>query len=400
MSAADTPEGAIRVLHLGKYFPPDPGGMETYLRDLMVCSSENGVTPAALVHRSSLGLKSTDENLHAGNKILSVTRVGTWFRLLFTPISPAFPLALHRLIKQHQPGILHLHLPNPSAFWALMLPSARRIPWIVHWQSDVLTPKSGWMLRLCYIAYKPFESALLKRARRVIVTSTQYMTSSDTLAPFKDQCCVIPLGIADRFSTAREDGRNTISNEPLRETATNAPLKVLAIGRLAHYKGFDILIKAVAETPNVELDIVGSGAQLGTLQSLTQSLAVLDRVRFHGAIDDNARDALLLGCDCLCLPSIDRAESFGIALLEAMSAGKACVVSDVPGSGMTAVVDVNRTGLVVPVGDPVALAEAFLIIDKDRTLLAAMGKCGREKYQSQLTIEASTARIVGLYGDL
>ena len=63
-------------------------------------------------------------------------------------------------------------------------------------------------------------------------------------------------------------------------------------------------------------------------------------------------------------------------------------------------VDVNRTGLVVPVGDPVALAEAFLILDKDRTLLAAMGKRGREKYKSQLTIEASTARVVGLYEDL
>ena len=400
MSAADTPEGAIRVLHLGKYFPPDPGGMETYLRDLMVCSSENGVTPAALVHRSSLGLKSTDENLHAGNKILSVTRVGTWFRLLFTPISPAFPLALHRLIKQHQPGILHLHLPNPSAFWALMLPSARRIPWIVHWQSDVLTPKSGWMLRLCYIAYKPFESALLKRARRVIVTSTQYMTSSDTLAPFKDQCCVIPLGIADRFSTAREDGRNTISNEPLRETATNAPLKVLAIGRLAHYKGFDILIKAIAEIPDIELDIVGSGVQLGTLLSLTQYLAVSDRVRFHGAIDDKARDALLLGCDCLCLPSVDRTESFGIALLEAMSAGKACVVSDVPGSGMTAVVEANKTGLVVVAGDSAALAKAFQVLHKDRSRLKALGERGREKFGNTFTIKTSTKQVLALYGDL
>jgi len=400
MSAADTPENAVRVLHVGKYFPPDPGGMETYLRDLMVCSSEMGITPVALVHRSTLGLKSTNENLRVGNKILSVTRVGTWLRVLFTPVSPAFPLALHRLIKQHRPGILHLHLPNPSAFWALLLPSARRIPWVVHWQSDVLTPKSSWMLRLCYIAYQPFESALLKRARRIIATSTQYLTSSPTLAPFRDRCRVIPLGIADRFSDAREHNRNNTANEPLRDTATNKPLKVLAIGRLAHYKGFDTLIKAIAETPHVELDIVGSGAQLGTLQSLTQSLALSDRVHFHGTIDDSARDALLLGCDCLCLPSVDRTESFGIALLEAMSAGKACVVSDVPGSGMTAVVDVNRTGLVVPVGDPVALAEAFLILDKDRTLLAAMGTCGRKKYESQLTIEASTARVVGLYGDL
>lgn len=400
MSAADTPKDGVRVLHVGKYFPPDPGGMETYLRDLMVCSSDMGITSVALVHRSRLGFKSINERLKAGQATLDITRVGTWFRVLFTPVSPAFPLALHRLIKQHRPGILHLHLPNPSAFWALLLPSAWRIPWVIHWQSDVLTPKSGWMLRLCYIAYKPFESALLKRARRIIATSTQYLTSSLTLAPFRDRCCVIPLGIADRFSDVREENRNTTSTEPLSDTATNAPLKILAIGRLAHYKGFDILIKAIAETPNVELDIVGSGAQLGTLLSLSQSLAVSDRVHFHGAIDDNVRDALLLGCDCLCLPSVDRTESFGIALLEAMSAGKACVVSDVAGSGMTAVVEANKTGLVVIAGDPAALSRAFQVLDEDRPLLKALGERGREKFENTLTIKASTEQVLALYGDL
>jgi glycosyltransferase involved in cell wall biosynthesis len=400
MSAADTPENAVRVLHVGKYFPPDPGGMEVYLRDLMVCSSKMGIASAALVHCSRLGLRSTDERHSAGEETFSVTRVATWFRFLFTPISPVFPLALHRLIKQHRPSLLHLHLPNPSAFWALLLPSARRVPWVVHWQSDVLTPISSRLLRLCYIAYKPFESALLKRARRIIATSPQYLSSSRPLAPFRDRCRIIPLGIADRFSDAREDSHDTTTRESLRDTATQEPLKVLAIGRLAHYKGFDVLIRAIAETLDAELDIVGSGAQLGALQSLAQSLDLGGRVLFHGAIDDTARDALLLRCDCLCLPSIDRTESFGIALLEAMSAGKACVVADVPGSGMTAVVDAKRTGLVVPVDDPIALAAAFQILDRDRTLLTAMGKCGREKYKSQLTIEASTTRVVSLYDDL
>ena len=71
------------------------------------------------------------------------------------------------------------------------------------------------------------------------------------------------------------------------------------------------------------------------LRRLTMTLGLEDRVRFHGALSDVARDALLLASDCLCLPSTDRTESFGIVLLEAMSASKACVVTDVPGSGMT-----------------------------------------------------------------
>ena len=47
-------------------------------------------------------------------------------RFLFTPISLAFPWLLHRLIKQQKPDILHLHMPNVSVFWALLLPSARK----------------------------------------------------------------------------------------------------------------------------------------------------------------------------------------------------------------------------------------------------------------------------------
>ena len=74
MSAADTPKDAVRVLHVGKYFPPDPGGMETYLRDLMVCSSGMGITSVALVHRSRLGFKSINERLKAGQATLEIGR--------------------------------------------------------------------------------------------------------------------------------------------------------------------------------------------------------------------------------------------------------------------------------------------------------------------------------------
>ena len=208
-------EDQVVVLHVGKYFPPDPGGMETYLRDLMVCSLKQGTPSAALVHSAQRAWRSTDERLFIGGACARRdARAASWFKVLFTPISPSFPWIFQRLIERRRPKILHLHLPNPSSFWALLLPSARRLPWVVHWQSDALTPDSGRLIQWCYLLYKPFESALLRHATKVIVTSDRYLHTSAALAPFTDKCVVIPLGIEDRFGARNltQNHRSTLTN--------------------------------------------------------------------------------------------------------------------------------------------------------------------------------------------
>ena len=392
MSHANRAQDEVAVLHVGKYFPPDPGGMETYLRDLMVCSLKQGTRSAALVHSAQRAWRSTDEGYSSGEHVLAVTRAASWFKLLFTPISPTFPWILRRLIQKWRPKILHLHLPNPSAFWALLLPSARRLPWVVHWQSDALTPHSGRLIRWCYRLYKPFESALLRHATKIIVTSDRYLDTSVTLAPFTSKCVVIPLGLEDRFSAQ--------SQNPETPRDAEKPLKVIAVGRLAHYKGFDTLLHAISQTQQVELDLIGHGEQLNGLKTLCQQLAITNRVRFHGTVSDNKRDALLLQSDCLCLPSTDRTESFGIVLLEAMSAGKPCVVTDVPGSGMTAVVKAGQTGLVVPCGDHTGLAAALVQLADNREMLSELGTQGRQRFVQTFTIERSTLATLGLYAQI
>ena len=112
----------MKILHVGKYFPPYAGGMETYLRDLMAAQARQGLDTAALVHQSDIGFNSQHERYQAGEQQLSVTRAAVWARFLFTPISLTFPWLLNRLIQQKKPDILHLHMPNVSVFWALLLP--------------------------------------------------------------------------------------------------------------------------------------------------------------------------------------------------------------------------------------------------------------------------------------
>ena len=150
----------------------------------------------------------------------------------------------------------------------------------------------------------------------------------------------------------------------------------------------------------MELDLIGQGEQLNSLKALCQQLALTNRVHFHGTVTDDERDALLLQSDCLCLPSTDRTESFGIVLLEAMSAGKPCVVTDVHGSGMTTVVKAGQTGLVVPCGDRAGLAAALEQLANNRERLLELGTQGRERFVRRFTVQRSTQAILDLYAQI
>ena len=390
-----------KVLHIGKYFPPHVGGMETYLLNLMHALAALNIIPCALVHQSKTSLTSVEDSFSANGSALRVVRAATWCQLLFTPISPGFPLVLHQLIKRDQPDLLHLHLPNPSAFWALALPSARRLPWVIHWQSDVLTDKSHWLLRLAYRFYSPLESALLKKAAKVVVSSPPYFATSQPLAKISEKCVVIPLGIDDRFGNqTHNDSAVVRAREGKTSAKTAGNLNVLAIGRMTHYKGFDILLRAIAQTEGITLDLVGHGELTQPLERLKDSLKLSARVRFHGLLDDNAKDTLLTRCDCLCLPSTDRNESFGMVLLEAMCAAKPCVVSDVEGAGMSWLVEDGETGLVTPANDLDGLAKALCQLRDEPNLAIRLGLKGRQKFLTALTIEASAEAIRDLYYQL
>ena len=376
----------LKILHVGKYFSPFSGGMENYMRDAMLALGRLRIESAALVHRHSLSLKTLDEIFAASGQNFNIVRTGMWARLLYTPISPAFPWHLRRLIKTFKPDILHLHLPNPSVFWVLTLPSARRIPWIVHWHADVITSAQDWRMKLFYKLYQPFEHAVLKRAKTIVATSAPYRDTSLPLRKWLSKCKVVPLGMdAERFGSAtRSQGRKEA-------------LQVLAVGRLTYYKGFRYLIEAAAQTPNIHINLVGHGDQSEQLKSLVASLELQDRAIFHGNLSNAELAQKMVDCDCLCLPSIERTEAFGVVLLEAMYFGKATVISDVEGSGMGWVVDDNIIGIKVNPADADALARALKRLAADREELARMGQQGRKKFDQQFEINHAVEGLIKIY---
>jgi len=377
----------MKILHIGKYFSPFSGGLENYMRDVMVALGRHGVDSAAIVHRHSLSLKTSNEIYSVDDRDFQVVRTAMWAKLLFTPVSPGFPWHLRRLIKTFRPDILHLHLPNPSAFWALLLPSARKIPWLVHWHADVITTQQSRLMKLFYLLYRPFERAVLKRATAIVATSLPYRDSSTPLQPWIDKCHIVPLGV----------DVNNLVGAPSKAGRSYGPLQVLAIGRLTYYKGFQYLIEAAAKTPDIQVNLVGHGDQAKQLKALAASLKLRDRVIFHGVLSKNELAQLMTQADCICLPSTERTEAFGMVLLEAMYFGKATVVSDVPGSGMGWIVDEGITGLKVKPADAGALVAAFEWLGANRDALARMGDCGKEKFDSQFEINHSAKGLMAVY---
>ena len=99
----------MRILHIGKYYAPQRGGMERYLQDLAEWFVQQGESVGVLVHQPAGQRRSAEETRNG----VAVNRVGCLGNVLFTPICPTFPLQLRRLLIAWKPQLLHLHMPNP-----------------------------------------------------------------------------------------------------------------------------------------------------------------------------------------------------------------------------------------------------------------------------------------------
>lgn len=375
----------MRVLHLGKFYPPYPGGVERHLADLAAAQRAAGLDVAALVHAPPGDVRGFEAPDTHGVAVHAVPCRG---QVVFVPVSPAWPRRLRRVLREFRPDLLHLHVPNPSVFWLLASGAAKRIPWVVHWHADIPDDSRRLGLRLGYPVYRHFEQAVNRGAERIVATSDAYLEASRALAPWRQRCRVIPLGLPDATG---------VGDPPV---WPGDGLRLLAVGRLSYYKGFDVLLEAMAQCPQTSLLLVGDGEQRGLLQARIAELGLGARVRLAGHLDDAALEAAYRACDLFCLPSIDRAEAFGLVLLEAMRAGKPVLASDIPGSGVGTVVLAEQTGLTVPPRDATALAQALRRLAADPDLRLRLGRAGRARFERDYRIDAVTRAWLALYREV
>ncbi|MBW2305858.1 MAG: glycosyltransferase family 4 protein [Deltaproteobacteria bacterium] len=180
-------------------------------------------------------------------------------------------------------------------------------------------------------------------------------------------------------------------------------LVVGMISRLDPLKGQDTLIRAMAVMqkgfPNITLLLAGETSRQdrwyrACLEELAQELCPAGTVIFTGFRGDI--DRITNAIDVAVLPS--REEGFGLALVEAMSAGKPVVATTV--GGIPEVVEDGVTGLLVPPENTSALAEALKTLLSDSTLRIAMGKAGKQRAERLFDVKTHVESMQNLYQEL
>ncbi len=353
-----------RVLHVAKFYPPAPGGMERVVERL--CRASQG-----LVESRVLALNTSSTTVEETVDGVPVTRVGVAARAGSVPIAPSLAGHLRRLSAD----LVILHEPHPWALlsYAVARPRARLAVW---YHSDVVRPPLQYAL-----FYAPLARAVYSRAQRFIVSSPPLGEHAEALKPYRDCVTVIPFGIDVAEWTVGVE-----APDPL----------VLFAGRHVPYKGVDILIRALQGT-GIRAVIAGDGPQRGAWEALASTLGV--NARFTGDVSDAELRALFQSCAAFVLPSITRAEAFGYVQLEAMASGKPVISTDVP-SGVSWVNQHEQTGLVVPAGDVTALRAALRRIMDDAALRRRFGDNGRARVEREFSLSRLRDRLRAFYAEM
>jgi glycosyltransferase involved in cell wall biosynthesis len=375
----------VKIVHFGKYYAPVTGGIESVTSSLAKGVAEVG---------QQVSVVCFDKVSKDAMEILDgvrVVRAPIWKTVASQPLGWRYIVACCK--EARNADIVHLHAPNMlAALCALLL--SRKVRLLVHWHSDVIN--KGLLGALLM----PLEKALLKRADCIVATSQPYAEASATLQAFREKVTVVPLGVAP-VRKGQEIATGCTALTPELETLIGKRKVILAVGRLVPYKGFDVLIEAARHLREDALVVVVGGGPLEA--SLRQKIAdsgVGGRVHMTGRASDNVLHALFTRASMYCMPSLYRAEAFGVVLLEAMAHGLPVVAADIPGSGVPWVNQHGVSGLNVPVGDPVALAQACNRILGSEQEHARFSTGASKRFTEEFTEEVSVKKIIATYDRL
>lgn len=374
----------MRVIQLFKiYWPDNAGGIAKVMEDV-ACSFDR-YNQMMIVCASQRGKKTCLDN-YCGRKVL---RCRQQAEVCSTPVSIDFIRNAGRIIQRDD--IVIYHFPYPMVDIAVRTHQihGRLVVW---WHCDVENHK------LLLPFYKRLIFHTLEKAERIIVSSREIMVHSEYLKKFRKKCRVIPFCMDDSYL---EIGRKKFQKKLDKKESDKKEIMILFVGRLVWYKGCDVLLEAFAKMQhkNCTLVIAGTGPLEYAYKKLAVQLGIGEDVRFEGRVSEKKKQQLLAECDFLALPSISKAEAFGVVQIEAMAFGKPVINTSIP-SGVPRVSLHGVTGLTVAAGQVDELADAMKRLAEDKELRLTYGKNAMRRVAQNYTQQQMRNKCEELLAEL
>lgn len=373
MSAARAP---LRVLQFGRYADENQGGVARVVENLVRALAGEAECVDLVAERG--------ERPAGADWPCTIVRAPVLGTVASVPLCPAMPSLARELHHRHNFQIAHLHFPDPmSHLAALALP--RSVRTVITWHSDIVRQKN--LLRL----YGPFLRRFVARADAVVAATPAHFDSLPQLAALTrpEQRTVVPFG----FELAHLSKPHSLAAELRRRHGARI---VFALGRHVYYKGFEVLVRAMAAVPDAVLLLGGQGPLNAVLRQAAEQGGAGARIVFTGPIQEADLGAYYQACDVFCLPSVLPSEAFGIVQVEAMSCGKPVVCSDLK-NGVNWVNQDGVTGLAVPPSDERALAAALSRLLDDAALRERLGAAAARRAEEASSLSALREGMLALY---
>lgn len=242
-------------------------------------------------------------------------------------------------------------------------------------------PGIGWLHALTL----PARRAVMRRASAIVANSEGLAATSRRADPFPTE--IVPNGVDNSLFHPRGPGA----------PCDHKALRLIFVGRLHPEKNLATLLMQmkraiVTGSCEVELQVVGDGAQRSELERLSESLGLSGKIRWLGWRTKAEMPDLYRSADVFILPSLY--EGMSNAVLEAMASGLPVIASDVPGNRALVVHD--RTGLLFGLADPDRLGEAVVRLAKDQHLRSEMGRAARQRAEADFSWDRTAQRYLEL----
>lgn len=375
----------LRVLHVIPSVAPRDGGPTRAMDMMERALSEAGVAVTTLTtdHGLALGTGSPAPPAENGTRRIYAHKWLTPYK-----VAPGLVPCLMRTVETHD--VVHIHALFSFASTAAAWVAHRyRVPYVVR----PLGTLSGYGLRtrrrrLKRVSMALIESRILRSAAAVHFTSEAELKEAGSLGlPMRG--VVIPLGV---------DADDGCPSAPLAHEALAGRRVILFLSRLDPKKNVETLIDAVASSPMLRascaLLIAGEGepAYVGSLRARAEAAALSERTVWLGQVEGAQKRAALAAADVFVLPSFS--ENFGIAAIEALSAGKPCVLAQ--GVAIAREVEEAGAGLAIT-PDATATARALEYVLSNESLRTGMGVQAAEFATREYSSQAMAQRLLALY---